>query len=94
MSCGELEPEVGIDAWNLAGPLHDISMHQHSLGCPLLSAIVVRWGTKYPSNGFYTMAIEDAKLLAPGSRQKEKEAFALAEQQRVFMWWREHPDAE
>ena len=61
---GEAAPLVGLD---MAKPGHrrrmyimleQISRHEHALGRPLLSAVVIHLNRNTPGNGFFTLATE------------------------------------
>jgi hypothetical protein len=62
----------------------EISVDEHKVGRPLLSAIVVNNQSHFPGNGFYTLA----RYL--GHTFSDKDTFASEEIRRCFTYWRAH----
>jgi hypothetical protein len=86
---GEVAPLVGLD---MAVPgdrdrisilLDEISRHEHGLGHPLLSAVVIHKDDNMPGNGFFALA-QGLKLFRGGDRF----LYFVEELRRVHDHWR------
>jgi hypothetical protein len=85
----EVAPIVGLDMANpedrvcISKLLDDISRHEHRLGHPLLSAVVIHKEDNMPGNGFFVLA-QELKLFRGGDRF----GYFLQELRRVHEHWR------
>ncbi len=69
----------------LASFLNEICEYEVDLNRPMLSAIVVRKNSKWPSQGFYKLARELGKLHS--AEPPREQAFLKSEQERVHEYW-------
>jgi len=85
----EVAPLVGLD---MAEPEHreqmsilfdQISRHEHSLGNPLLSAVVIHMDDNIPGNGFFTLASELGLFVG-----RDRFMYFVEELRRVHKHWR------
>ena len=85
---GEIAPMVGLDMNNpddrnrLSEWLDEISSHEHSLGHPLLSAVVIHVDDNMPGNGFFTLATRLGLF-----RGRDRFIFFVQELRRVHDHW-------
>lgn len=88
----EVAPLVGLDMTNpehrdrMSGLLDQISRHEHQLGRPLLSAVVIHMDDNIPGNGFFTLAQELGLF-----RGRDRFLFFVEELRRVHDHWRPTP---
>ena len=85
----EVAPVVGLDMANPADRdrisilLDEISRHEHELGHPMLSAVVIHKDDNMPGNGFFALA-QGLGLFRGGDRFQ----YFLEELKRVHVHWR------
>jgi len=68
--------------------LYEINRHEHGVGHPLLSAVVIYMDGNGPGRGFFTCAQELG--LYKGRNDAEEEAFWVSELSRVYEFWVNH----
>lgn len=84
----EVAPLVGLDMANpdhrdqMSVMLDEISRHEHSRGCPLLSAVVIHVEDNIPGNGFFTLAAQLGLF-----RGRDRFMFFVGELRRVHDHW-------
>ena len=91
---GEIAPLAGLymdsqaDRNKIREILGEISTHEHNLGRPMLSAIVVLAGIGYPGEGFYNLT--RSLGLHHGHGKFSDMEFFVQEVQRVHSYWQTH----
>lgn len=86
---GDIAPLAQLDMENpyhrteIARLLGEISTHEHELGRPLLSAVVIGKDTNIPGQGFFTLARELGRYSGD-----DDVAFFARELSRVFGAWK------
>jgi len=68
--------------------LYEINQHEHEVGHPLLSAVVIYLDGNSPGRGFFTCAQELG--VYKGSSVVEEMTFWVSELKRVYEYWANH----
>jgi hypothetical protein len=85
----EVAPLLGLDMSNAADRdqisvlLDEVSRYEHSLGHPLLSAVVIHMDDNIPGNGFFTLASQLGLF-----RRGDRFMYFVEELRRVHDHWR------
>jgi hypothetical protein len=71
--------------------LGNISRYEHNKGRPLLSVVVVKKGSYFPGDGFYTLAKDELKKQKPW---EDNDSFAINERKALFERWKNLDDPD